>query len=368
MPRRFCYSCGKITNELYDGLCADCFIKMHSMFKMKRIPELTICYNCFGYFYRGKWHYSTTKDTINNLLRGLEDSVLDSFEVAPNSIVEKIEISIIDFNRLLMKKRKIKVLLRVKGKPHKLMKKSYVVEKELSFRLNWTLCPACRRVKGQVERAILQIRVLGRKLTDSEKKRIMKLIEEEISRLYERDKEAVILEKDEKEGIDIHLSSKRVARMLANMLRRKFIAKTLETSKVIGVDSSGKVVTKSTVRVLLALINVGDVVVFRGKPLLVTDVVSGNVIALSLDTYKKVKLSPNDVFSKDFSIVDRGVMKKACIISITPPYVQLMDLKDYSVFEIQMEKFPSWVKEGENVLIFTLNEKTYLIPQKICIR
>lgn len=364
MPaRRFCALCGRSTNELYDGLCFECYIKSHEIIKIdKKKLTLAVCKNCGAYFYRGKWHYSRVGLELDNIVAGLERIIKCSLKTRNEVKVRNIEIKILDAYKIFNKKRKIPVNIKVE---YTLYGKESIFTKEVEVELIWKLCPACMKVKSQVEHAILQIRAYGRELNDIEKREIINFIEKELYKLYNRDREAVILEKDEKEGINIYLSSKKIAKWLVNSLKRRYIIRVLETNKVIGVDSSGKTITKVTIRVLLNPLKVGDIIIYKGKLLLVKEVTSNFVMGLDLDSYKSVKLLPNELFSNKIKRIDREDISKACIISITPPYVQLMGLKDYKVFEVKMERIPNWIKIGNNVFFVKYNKKTYLVPYVI---
>ncbi len=119
---------------------------------------------------------------------------------------------------------------------------------------------------------------------------------------------------------------------------------------------------KLTVRVLLPEFRVGDVVRAGSELYYVLSYERGRMRALSLSSYREVLVSAREVFSKFKLEARREDVERAMVVSISPPFVQLMDLTSYEVFEEYMERIPPWLREGESVGILKLGREVRLVP------
>ncbi|RLE78066.1 MAG: hypothetical protein DRJ56_00930 [Thermoprotei archaeon] len=363
MPRRFCALCGRVTNDLYRGLCAECYLSQHPLAVVAREPSLTLCRSCLAYLRRGRWHYPRAGRELEGVLEGALNALRDALRPSSEAVLVSVEpaASLSTASQLVSRGRaEVPVVVRGRISPSS----SVVHEQVLHLRVEvkWALCPACRRVRGRVERAILQVRVYGRLMSEGEKKRVMEVIAKEAERLYDRDREAVILESDLSEGVDVYLSSKRVARALAAAVQRRFGGRVLETQKVVGVDGSGRVSTKSTVRVLLPPFRTGDVIVREGRAMVVREVRGNRYRALPLDSCSVETLPLSEAFSGRVRVVSPSEVERASVLSVSRGYVQLMSMRNYRVYEVRAEVVPSWVRVGGEVGVLRLGEKVYFVP------
>lgn len=363
MPRRFCAVCGKTTSELISGICINCYLSLYPLVKLKKTPSLTLCKNCLAYLYKGKWHHLREKELVS----GIKETIIRSIKelIKPNrDAILKAVIPQISEEQVIkvINGRPIDVVVKVRGRPSTTINKIYEQILTVRLKANWNLCSSCKRVKSKVERAILQVRVLGRGLRDYEKRDIMKFISREMERLYDSDKEAVILDSDMKAGIDLHFSSRRVAKIIATAVQKKFGGKLLETRKVTGISRSGKTITKSTLRVMLPPFKPGDIILYKEKLFIVRKIHSNYFHAMSTESGIKEKISLSEAYSGKVKAIEPSELEIVSIISIKHPYVQVMNLRDYKVYEVRVTKIPKWIKEGTEVRLLKLGEKVYFVP------
>ena len=113
---------------------------------------------------------------------------------------------------------------------------------------------------------------------------------------------------------------------------------------------------------MLPEFRVGDVVRAGSELYYVLSYERGRMRALSLSSYREVLVSAREVFSKFKLEARREDVERAMVVSISPPFVQLMDLTSYEVFEEYMERIPPWLREGESVGILKLGREVRLVP------
>jgi len=365
VPRRFCAICGKATEELVSGICPDCYLSLYPLAKLKKSPSLTLCKICLAYLHKGRWHHLRERDLVSGLKNATIKLIKDSIKPNREAILKEINPHVSEEQVIkIINGKRVKIAVEIIGTPSVALNKLYKQVMLLELKANWSLCPPCRRVKSKVERAILQIRVLGRELRDYEKKNLMRLVSQEIERLYDSDKEAVILDSDTKVGIDLHFTSRRIAKLIATTIQRKFGGKILETQKITGRDRSGKVVTKSTIRVLLPPFKSGDMILYKGKPLLVREIRGSYFYAISIEDGSKERITISDAYSGKVKVIEPSDLERVSVISIEYPYVQVMNLRNYRVYEVRVSKVPNWIKEGVEACILKLGEKVYFVPLK----
>ncbi len=355
MRGRFCPVCGRKVDFTIEGLCVECYKKSHPI--IERLPEVkvTLCKNCYSYKLGGRWHVPPPEVT------NIEELVL---YVAKRKILqgikkgkyEEVEVS------LENEREGYTAVLEIKGKSHELIPKSYVEEYRIPLEVKYTLCPACMDLKGKVERAVVQVRAKDRQLTPEEYKSIKAVINKAIAKMSKESREALPIKIKGDKYIDITFSSQKAAKRVASELQKSFPFRRKDTLKVIGVSSTGRLRTKLTIRLLLPEFKKGDIVRFSGKLYKVLDFEKDKVKLLSLNNYRESSFSTREVFFRTKTEVCEEEVEKALVVSITPPYIQFMDLKNYEVYEERFNQIPLWVREGEVVGIVKIDDKAFLIP------
>ena len=354
----FCIICGRKTDELYDNMCRDCYIKNRALIEMPREVDIIMCPVCLAYRYRGKWMRGEggvterVKEAIGKLL------------LAKSNIYAK---AIKDFQlQILRGGERIPEF-----KSATLLVKAYVLgytdprvgnysnECEVIVHLKWKYCPSCLKVKIGKEEAVVQIRAMDRKLSEREKERIANSLERLIGEMYQTDPEAVVLDYTEEEGgMDIKLPSKRVARVIATYLQREYLATVKETFKVVGRDK-GREKTRETISVRLPNFTMGDIIEVNGRHFLIKDIRGGRVYALDLARGIPITLKGNDV--KRASPIAYETVP-AMVISENNGYVMLMRLDDYKIVELKKEDMRiAKLKEGESVDLIVTGNRLYLV-------
>jgi len=357
MKGRFCPICGRKIDITIEGLCPECYRSTHPL--MRRFPEIKIalCKNCFSYKIGRRWH--TPPPEISSL----EELILHAARKRISQSIKKKEYEIVEAS-LEKGKEGFTVILKIKGKSHRLIPKSYIEEYRVPLTVTFTLCPVCVDFKGKVERAVVQVRAKNRPLTSEEYNLVKDFVNDTIARISKDSIEIIPIEIKGDKYIDITFSSQKAARKVASELQKIFPFKRKDTQKIIGVSSTGQPKTKVTIRLMLPEFKVGDIISFAGKPYKVLSFERGKIRLLSLSNYKESSFSSSNVFSRAKIEIREEEIKKVLVVSITPPYVQLMNLEDYKVYEERFDRIPLWVKEGETVGIVKIGNRTFLVPVK----
>ncbi len=259
-------------------------------------------------------------------------------------------------------KREFTAVLKIKGKIHPSITKSYTEEYKIPLVVTFALCPTCMDFRGKVERAIVQIRAKNRPLTTEEYKSIKTLINNVIARISKDSREIIPIEVKGDKYIDITFSSQKAARKIASELQKSFPFKRKDTQKVIGISGTGLPKTKTTIRLMLPEFKIGDIVNLSGKLYKVLSFEKGRIKLLSLNNYRESSFSVRNAFSRAKVAAREEDIKKVLVVSITPPYIQFMDLEDYSIYEEKFDQIPLWIKEGETVGVVKVGNKSFLVP------
>ena len=218
---KFCPKCGRTAEKLYDGLCADDFLKTISFEKL--VPAKIIVKQCkiCGRFYIDKYSASTLEGAVDLLLQKvLKEKIIHSaaYRIEGN----KIHITLAIIYEDLEKKEEFSRELVIKN----------------------IICNSCNMKNSGYFNAILQIRV---------PEKILQIIIDDILNqidLMHNYNDMAFIGKTErkKEGVDFYIGSKDVAEQIAKNLKIKYDAETKKSSKQSGY-LSGKKIYRDTILV-----------------------------------------------------------------------------------------------------------------------
>ncbi|MCW3141255.1 MAG: 60S ribosomal export protein NMD3 [Methanophagales archaeon] len=209
---KFCPKCGKKTNDLFDSLCKECFIKQTSLIEADFKVNVNVCVNCGGYF-KGKERTS------------IEEAVADSVrkEIRKRYGYEcKVEI---EEEQKENDSRAI-VYLNVKAE----IKGVEIEERgivEVIFKKE--ICERCSRIAGGYYEGIVQIRAKNRIPTEGEL-----AMAEEIAYSSVGEKDFISKERKLKGGLDVYVSSMECGRRISRQIVKKLGGSFSESRKLYG--------------------------------------------------------------------------------------------------------------------------------------
>jgi len=209
----FCVECGK-KGKTYNGLCIDCYIKMHSFFIIPSQIEITFCRDCDAYKIGGEWKKG-------DMQREIEEYIKNRIKAG---LPYECEI----------KENKVTCIGKFEGRKIK-------EEKEVEIKEKYKLCPKCSLRKGGYFEAILQIR--GKIANEKE-------IEETIMRNVEEKQSFVSKKEEVKGGIDYYIGSKKAAKKAAQEIKEITGGELKVSSSLIGIKD-GKRIYRDTYSIRL---------------------------------------------------------------------------------------------------------------------
>jgi nonsense-mediated mRNA decay protein 3 len=281
-----CPYCGRLVDRLIEGKCEECYIERHPLVLVKERRVLR-CKYCGAVFLGGRWVGGR---------RG------DLGEVARKIISEKISIrGVLERTEILQSNSKIVVNVVVRGSPHPSIEPrllSYTVE----FECVYDICNSCREMLSRKEVALLQIRGAPRGLDDAYKKKILSIIEQELSKLKDKKIGFISNIKHLEDGLDIYTTSSNLARHLAYVIHRQFPSSIKETAKMVGVKN-GRKVYHMTYSLRLITCKPGDVVKIRGEEKRIVDIGNRYVVLYSVETGKYDQLTISEFLNSEIILI-----------------------------------------------------------------
>jgi len=347
LRERFCPVCGRHASRYYEGLCEECYRRLHPLLKLPPTLRITICRVCGAYRLGSGWARPRGPDPI---LQAAKAALRRA--ARPQGLVESMEVVSFDGRRLRVV---------AKGRAAEGME-LYEEEYECQVRVEWSLCEECIYAKSKREVARVQVRARGRDLSGWEVKRVKELVSEALSSTWRGAIDLIEVVEDG-HGLDFIFSSLAAARLAVSALERGMVVHVLETRKSMGMDSSGRPRARSTFRVLLPEFRVGDVIEHGGKLFYVMGFEERSVKALELNTLREVRIRATRRLLEESSVVVRREGgEPVMVISARPGEIQVMSLRDYRTYSIYSERIPLWVEEGGRAVLFSVRGRYYVLP------
>lgn len=340
MARVACPSCGRVTDVLVEGLCPDCFRALHPLVVQKREIKLEECRVCGAFRLGGSRWIRNLEELEREVLRKLSSFV----EVKGG--VQELSLSL---ERGVLK-------LKVLGKAHEALPSNYVEVHELRFKISRTICDSCLGYVSKRKTAIVQVRAKGRMLTQDEIAVIKNALSTLSSLSASKGLNYMPVEvKEEPFGMDIYFSSSTVASEFVRRLSGKLYFDVLETSKLIGVTSSGREKHRLTIRLLLPSFKRGDIVGIEGKLYLVDSVISGKIIVRDLETFEKGSLPLSRLNLNNVRVyASRENLEEGVVVSNDGASIYVMLPSSGDVLEVS-------VKHGKQAAMFTPGSKVSIL-------
>lgn len=330
MVRTFCPICGKITAELYENKCQNCFIKEKSFLKLSKFSA-RVCRGCLKYFKKGRWNTSD----------GSSEEVLKTacFYVIKESLSIEMENPQVDIQvgepiKISNKAYRVKCIIKASGEVSGL---SCGDEMDVDVKVTLELCNDCSRRAGGYYEAVLQLR--GRAGT------VAPDLDEYLDTLKSEQRASITRLKKLKKGVDLYFASTQTCRKSAKTLIEKYGGSLKESAHLQGVSKSGKTVYRVAMSLRLSDFRKNDVISFGKNVYQVLGYSGGMVSLFDLENRKKL--------SFPFKLIERaerldGAVINAVVLEAIPGRIQVMDTKDYKTLEFYLQ-VPLAVKDEVNI-------------------
>ena len=188
MSRKFCPKCGKSTNNFYEGLCAECFLKKFEV--SKKIPDKLLVYHCkeCGNYYIDQKKFESLETALENYFKNLKHN----------------EIEAINY-RISRDKLFVTLHLKIEG-----LEKTE--EKDIQLRQPRIICKFCTMKSTGYFTSLIQLR-------GNFDEKILKEIEQLVEKNKGGDDTAFISKVvKKKEGMDLYIGSKTIANKIAKYM------------------------------------------------------------------------------------------------------------------------------------------------------
>ena len=237
---------------------------------------------------------------------------------------------------------------------------SFEEQKVVTIPISPTLCNQCKQSAGGYFEAVIQIRSSAGKLSPSKAEEIVAFMNR---RLVDSDLPPTSLQiSDTRGGFDVKCINSRLGRTLAKDLAEHFGLTHKVSSKVVGRTREGKNLRRDTYSLRFPLYQVGDVIIFKDGPFLITGLRNGRYILSNLETEHRETLSPKELSEIEAEFLNDEIQTFQ-IISVEDDIVQLMSQEDYSIYDLPRPEQPLVI--GSMVSAIEWNNRLVILPQNL---
>ena len=202
---KFCFVCGKKTEDLIDGYCQECFNKKFSLIDVPENISFSICAKCMRINMDNKWIEIEIEDFIKTKVKPLGRIKKLSIKETSNKTFEITAEGYV-------------------GNSKKIKQEKHIINADIKK----VTCQSCSRKFGSYYEAVLQIR--GKDIGN-----VVDFADTELIRLKKRNDMAFFWYKEAKGGIDIYIGNKGAAKNVADAIRKKFNAEIKRSYKLLTV-------------------------------------------------------------------------------------------------------------------------------------
>lgn len=341
----FCVECGK--QEIYkNGICLSCYIKNSHFTGGPEIIDIIACSMCSGFKHKNNWFDESLEQAIR---RHVKEVFTFSNEIKEITIDLSYDDS----------KKVIECLIDISGLIHN----SSISEKHtVTVRIKKTVCDVCSKQSGGYYEAVLQIRAENRTPSENELALIDETVERVVQEFQQKGNRTLFISDTAKErgGIDYYISEKGSAYSIAKKIQERFGGVIKQSSTNIGMKDSRQVY-RMTYLIRLPSYRVGDFIEYNNSFFYITSIRSVKVHLLELSSWSEQVIDGKNL-QKVRVIGGSERIKEMILVSQSDDEVQLMDPKNYKIFDI---KKPMNIMFHKNyVSTAFLDDYVYLLPEK----
>ncbi len=292
---RVCPICGRTSEEVpfIGSLCRDCYVRHVGVARLPGRIRFVYCKYCGSYKYQGGWNRGL--ETVEETLIEYAHIVL-SRKLRPTRDIEEAWIEDIRLDKPFTGPGSYKLLVRVAGRSREGVeaRQDIVVE----VRADASVCPLCtaKRTERGYD-AIVQIRGSTGRLGEQFRVEVRRFLD----RIDRQLRDAIIKEEEGREGIDLYVADQTSAKLIASKLRAFFMAKTIDTYKLVGRRPDGKRRGRLTISVRIPEIEPGQVVKVGGRESLFLGWTRRGGLFVDLRSGRKFELDAESLWDRGFT-------------------------------------------------------------------
>ncbi|MEM1682977.1 MAG: 60S ribosomal export protein NMD3 [Ignisphaera sp.] len=257
--RKFCSKCGKeedLETPIIDNLCVKCYTQTKKLLEIPRLIEVTSCSRCGAISIGNRWFYPDTSSKARYII---EQYIASLVEKETDIDIENLSIELDDTSS---KWAKIYVDILIKNTIR------YTIENTTEIKWKKSLCPICFKRAGGGFEAIVQLRFMNYE------DRVEKF-KNEILQLFH---DYVVEISDVKNGIDIKIASRSIAKKIADIALRMWRnVRIVESFGDVRRMKNGSRHGKQYISIKIINPREGDYIVLDGKAYIVDKVYENGI-------------------------------------------------------------------------------------------
>ncbi|MEJ2249584.1 MAG: NMD3-related protein [Candidatus Lokiarchaeota archaeon] len=305
MPNKFCMICGKALDKNAPNFstCLECYIKENPLFELPESFNFKVCSDCFSYSKSNEWIRPENDDILDIIQSAVHTFLLEHF-----NNYEDIEFEF-SFNKDnfgftskdLLDHLEVEIIGASLSDPR-------IVHKEsMNINIHYDLCENCANIRGGMHYvSILQLRVKDESYFDNLKE-IMDDIQVYMENLHQEDPKQYISKLvDQKNGLDLYLSTNQLLNYLISYLRSKYNFYMKRSKKLVGRDiQRGKNIYRLKSVLKFLPVDKGNIVVI-GTERYVVDQILKNKVILKSESNQKITKRFQYFFGSQTNIILRN--------------------------------------------------------------
>ncbi len=344
----FCVECGKEPEDLFEGLCEDCFLKDVDV-ELPASVSIEVCTSCGAVREGHRWIERPDMNSI--MLQRIQDSLQPTWKVDSYS-----------FHASFTEEdpRNIRAELEVELGSRGLKK---TVFKETKVIIKNGQCTTCSRIHGHYYEAIIQVRPSKKTMTEEQKRIVKEKIYREV-KVKRGDERSIFITSEEERhgGLDFYMSDNGVSKKLSKEIAETFGGKITVSSKLAGRDD-GQNIYKVTYSVRIPPYERGNFVEYHEKIYRIKEIrtSSGHLTLQELRTGDRVTLDKRDVGEIEV-LGSQELIRDSIVVSETAEEIKVLDPDDYTTLTLLKPEGFSF--EGDSVKIFKFMDRVILLPKE----
>jgi len=338
-----CVDCGKETDKLYGGSCAECYLKAHKLVSVPDFIGLMICTYCSARECNGGWIDGTMDEAIS---ASAESSIIASKEVSSCSAAVEA-------------KQRDRSLYDLKITVNGLvMDIPFTEQYNATLRVTRSVCDRCSKYAGGYFEAIVQLRAKNRQPGEEEVKTASEVAAKTVESMQRSDRDTFLSKVEEvKGGVDFYLSSQGAGTVVSKALLSRFGGAHQSSAKLVGMKE-GVDTYRVTHLVRIPEYRAGDVLRYKGNDYVVKNASDRAATICSIQNLETFSVSNTEL--DDSKIVfKKEDIKEAVVVYVASDTVQIIDPETSKAVDVPL---PKGYKPGETVKVARSEGKNILIP------
>jgi len=360
---RICPRCGRSSREVafVGSFCKDCYVNVYGVARLPGAVHYVYCQYCGRYKYQGGWNEPTSptlEGNVRDFLYMYLTRQLRASEGVDEAWVESVEpLTMVSGPGM----HRFKV--RVAGRAGSVMLSE---DKVVDVKVDAAVCPLCtNRITKRGYNAIIQVRSSEGRLSRELRERIEDFLARELRGVMA---ENLIGVEEHREGFDLLVAEPSAARMIAAKLRSSFMAKTIETYKLVGRNPDGTRKGRLTISVRVPEISPGDVVRVGDRLYyFLAQSRSGAPVMVDLESGEERVVDPELMWRRGFQRYEGGLESRRYMLMSKSGDIVFMDVdRDYQVREYPGDQVSVYVdrfEEGKTYRVIVVGRRAYVVGE-----